>query len=172
MTLLALVVLGAAAPAPAQHHDGHHGEAQVGADALAVPTGLTAEEVEGLLEGQGMGLAKPAELHSYPGPLHVLELADSLGLSDEQRAAAEAIRAAMLAEARDLGDRIVANERALDDVFAQGRADAALVDAITEESGLLRGRLRAAHLRAHLAMRDVLTEAQVAAYDRLRGHTN
>ena len=32
-----------------------------------------------------MSLALAAELNGYPGPLHVLELADRLGLSAEQR---------------------------------------------------------------------------------------
>jgi Spy/CpxP family protein refolding chaperone len=168
MTALWLVL---APPALAQHHGGHHGGHDApAADTLAVPTGLTAEEVTGLLEGQGLGMARPAELHGYPGPLHVLELADSLGLTPDQRAATERIRAAMLEEARDLGAQIVANERALDDVFAQQRADTALVDAITAEIGALRGRLRAAHLRAHLLMRDALTEEQVARYAALRGY--
>ena len=34
-----------------------------------------------------MGLALAAELNGYPGPSHVLELADKLELSAEQRAA-------------------------------------------------------------------------------------
>jgi hypothetical protein len=35
----------------------------------------------------------------------------------------------------------------------------------------LRGRLRAEHLNAHIAMRGALTPEQVAAYGRHRGYT-
>jgi Spy/CpxP family protein refolding chaperone len=161
------VLLLGAPTALAQQHGHHHAE-PADTVTVAVPSGLTTEEIAGLLDGRGMGMATPAEAHGYPGPLHVLELADSLGLTPEQRATAERLRAAMLEEARDLGAQIVANERALDDVFAQGRADAALVDAITAEIGLLRGRLRAAHLRAHLALRGALTPEQIARYTTFR----
>ena len=41
---------------------------------------LTAEEQAALLDGQGAGFAKAAELNGYPGPKHVLELSAQLGL--------------------------------------------------------------------------------------------
>lgn len=44
---------------------------------------LSASDVEGLQQGRGMGLALPAELNGYPGPMHVLELADELNLTEE-----------------------------------------------------------------------------------------
>jgi hypothetical protein len=40
---------------------------------------LAPEEVAGLLGGEGMGYALAAELNHYPGPRHVLDLADSWG---------------------------------------------------------------------------------------------
>jgi hypothetical protein len=42
---------------------------------------LSDQEVAALLAGQGAGFAKAAELNGYPGPMHVLELADRLALS-------------------------------------------------------------------------------------------
>src|SRR5687767_11125254 len=39
---------------------------------------LDAKDVDGLLAGSGMGYAKAAELNGYPGPMHVLELAEKL----------------------------------------------------------------------------------------------
>ena len=51
---------------------------------------LSEDEIRDLREGRGMGLAKAAELNSYPGPLHVLQLAAELGLSDAQRKATKA----------------------------------------------------------------------------------
>ena len=46
-----------------------------------------------------MGLALAAELNGYPGPAHVLELADKLELSAEQRATINALFEFMKAEA-------------------------------------------------------------------------
>ena len=36
------------------------------------------------VKGEGMGMAKAAELHGYPGPAHVLGLATQLGLTPDQ----------------------------------------------------------------------------------------
>src|SRR5438105_4502530 len=47
---------------------------------------LSDQQIGDLRAGRGMGLALAAELNGYPGPMHVLELADSLSLSDQQRA--------------------------------------------------------------------------------------
>ncbi|MEX2355984.1 MAG: hypothetical protein WD535_03015, partial [Thermaerobacterales bacterium] len=44
---------------------------------------LSPEQVEGLLEGQGMGYALAAELNHFPGPVHVLDLAKQLDLTAE-----------------------------------------------------------------------------------------
>ena len=65
-----------------------------------------------------MGLALAAELNGYPGPMHVLELADSLHLSDQQRAKMQELFAAMKAEAIPLGERLIAQEADLDKQFA------------------------------------------------------
>ena len=173
-SLLTLLVLAAPAVRAQHDHGGHAGHEAHTSRAESHPVGrpaaLSADDVAGLREGRGMGLARAAELNRYPGPLHVIELADSLALTPAQRAETEAIRAAMLEEARALGEQILAQEEALDAVFAEARATPALVDAITAEIGALQGRLRAAHLRAHVALRAVLTPDQVAAYDRLRGY--
>ena len=174
--LLALTLLLAAPAALAQKDDhAHHRRADSlidRADSTHVPTGLTSGDVTGLMEGHGMGLAKAAELNHYPGPKHVLELAAELDLTDVQRAEAERLRAEMLAEAQPLGAQIVEMERHLDALFAEGRATPDTVDRITSHIAEAKGRLRATHLRAHVAMQAALTPDQIAAYDRLRGHTD
>src|SRR5690606_22793354 len=131
---------------------------------------LSDAEVQGLLGGAGMGFAKAAELNSYPGPKHVLELAEPLALTDEQRQQTEAIRAAMLAEAVPLGALLLEKEQALDALFADGNADAASMQALLAEIGALQGQLRAVHLQAHIEQRTVLTDEQVHQYNRLRGY--
>lgn len=164
-------------PAAAQGpHRGHH---HPPAPAAALPyaglegrriKALSAEEVAGLLAGAGMGLALAAELNRYPGPMHVLEHAEALGLTAEQRATAEALRGRMREEARILGARIVALEEELDGIFAAGTAEAGRLAALTAAIGALGGRLREVHLAAHIAMRDALEPGQRAAYARLRGY--
>ena len=131
---------------------------------------LSPEEVQDLLSGRGMGRAKAAELNQYPGPRHVLELADQLGLSAAQRAETEQIFEAMQAEASRLGTEIVARERELDGRFAAGTITAPELERLLDELGTLEGRLRMVHLRAHLAQRDVLTPAQRRQYEVLRGY--
>ncbi len=130
---------------------------------------LSEEEVRGYLAGEGMGFAKAAELNHYPGPKHVLAMAAELKLTPEQAARAQEIFARMQREASELGRKMVEKEGELDRAFSAGKAEEAAVSALTLEIGDLLGRLRHAHLRAHLEMRAVLAPAQVEAYDRLRG---
>jgi hypothetical protein len=69
---------------------------------------LSEQEVADLRAGRGMGLAMPAELNGYPGPAHVLELADQLGLSADQKARIQSLFDSMKAEAVPLGARLSA----------------------------------------------------------------
>ena len=161
---LLFALLAAAAPARAQHeHPAGHATA-------AGIKALTPEQVAELLAGEGMGLAKAAELNHYPGPKHVLELAAQLDLSDAQLAKFRVLRVDVVAKATALGRTIVDKERELDALFAQSHADAANLARLTNEIAKLQGELRAAHLQAHIDTRAALTSAQIEAYDRLRGY--
>ncbi len=140
-----------------------------GDEARAVKA-LSPEEVAAYRAGEGMGLARAAELNHYPGPKHVLEMADTLDLNDAQRRQTQAAFEAMRAAAVPLGEKIVAREAALDALFAEGRAAAEPVRALLDEIGQLQAELRFAHLNAHLAMKAILSEHQVHRYDQLRGY--
>jgi Spy/CpxP family protein refolding chaperone len=131
---------------------------------------LSETEMRDLAEGRGMGLAKAAELNSYPGPMHVLELADRLGLSDAQRATSEALIAPMRDKAVALGTQIITAERDLDRAFAEGSVDATSLRRQVDKIAALQGELRATHLETHLAQRAILTPEQIARYDALRGY--
>lgn len=131
---------------------------------------LADEEIASLTAGEGMGFALAAELHRYPGPKHVLELAEELELDAAQRAATERVFAAMRDDARRLGAEIVAAERELDGEFRAGRADAGTVERLTGKIGRLEGKLRAVHLAAHVEMRRILSAEQVERYVELRGY--
>ncbi len=168
MRSLLPLLLVVAAPLAAAQHD--HAPAH-DARSASHPSGLTADETAGLLDGLGLGMARPAELNRYPGPLHVLELADALGLSDDQRAEAERLRVQMRTEAVVLGQQLVEVERHLDALFASGDATDHAIDRMTAHAGTLRGRIRAAHLRTHVAMRDALTADQIERYVHLRAST-
>jgi len=131
---------------------------------------LTPEEIEGYLAGSGMGFALAAELNGYPGPRHVLDLADSLGIDGERRAAVQTLFDDMNAEARRLGSAIVTAEAGLDSAFAEGRiTDEALANQVAQIA-VLQGRLRTVHLAAHLAVARLLTPGERQAYRRLRGY--
>src|SRR5947209_20090327 len=64
---------------------------------------LSDEDIHALRKGEGMGLAKAAELNGYPGPAHVRSLAKQLRLSDDQLAQITAIFDRMSAAATSLG---------------------------------------------------------------------
>lgn len=164
-------VVALAGPAAAQHeeHEGHDAASPYVADRSAVVQTLAAEEVAGLLEGEGMGLALPAELNGYPGPRHVLDLADSLALTAEQEDRTRTVFEAMRARAIELGRAIVDAERGLDAAFAEGAAPSSL-EAGAMEMARLRGELRWVHLRAHLEVAEILTRHQRHQYHRLRGY--
>jgi len=131
---------------------------------------LTPDEVAGYLDGAGMGFALAAELNGYPGPRHVLDLADSLGIDGERRAAIQTIFDGMNAEARALGAAIVAAEAGLDSAFAEARiTDEALGNQVAQIA-VLQGQLRTVHLAAHLAVAGLLTADERHAYRRLRGY--
>ena len=109
---------------------------------------LSEEQIADLRAGRGMGLALGDQLNGYPGPKHVLENADRLGLSPGQRQRTEALFEAMKAETV---------------------TPASLEDA-TRAIGETQATLRAAHLRYHLAMMEALTPEQVRRYGELRGY--
>src|SRR4051812_4466656 len=64
---------------------------------------LSEQQVAGLGAGLGMGLALAAELNSYPGASHVLELAERLELTADQRAGVQRMLESMKMEAVPLG---------------------------------------------------------------------
>src|SRR4051812_7345824 len=133
---------------------------------------LAPEEIADLEAGRGMGLAKPAELNHYPGPLHVLELKERLALSAEQIHAVESSFARMSASAKAIGADVIARERLLDQRFADATMTVAALDDATAGIATLQGRLRAVHLAAHLETRAALTSEQIARYDELRGYAS
>jgi len=131
---------------------------------------VSPEEAADLVAGRGMGLALAAELNGFPGPMHVLELADALALAPEQRAASAALMAPVRERAQSLGRDVLAAEAELDRGFAAATIDAETVRMLTARIAALRGALRTVHLEAHIAQRALLRPEQIARYDVLRGY--
>jgi Spy/CpxP family protein refolding chaperone len=120
--------------------------------------------------GAGMGYAMPAELNRFPGPMHVLELADKLELTPEQLAKTRALMDAHKAEARAIGAKRVESERVIEKLFRSGKVDEATLVKSVREAATLEGEYRLSHLDTHRRMRSLLTDVQVARYEQLRDY--
>ena len=131
---------------------------------------LSDAEIAALRKGEGMGMAKAAELNGYPGPKHVLDLARQLQLTDGQRRRVQAIFDRMSAAAKPLGGELITQEQALDQLFAKGDITPDRLAAATAAIAELQGRLRAVHLSAHVETRALLNPDQIASYEQLRGY--
>ena len=131
---------------------------------------LSDQEIADILAGRGVGLARPGELNHYPGPLHVLQFKQQIGLTPDQTLKIEAIFNRMSRDAKALGKEWIDRECALEADFAGYAITAEQVSAETAAIGEVQGRLRAVHLDAHIATRAVLTPGQIAMYDVLRGY--
>jgi len=164
LTLSTLVCFLATAPAPAQH-----AQPYAGLQGRAIKA-LSEQQIADLKNGRGMGLALAAELNGYPGPLHVIELRQELALSEAQVARAEELFRQMKAETIPLGEALIAQEAALDRQFAERRITPASLDETITKIGTAQAGLRAAHLRYHLEMLEILTPDQVRRYGELRGY--
>lgn len=167
--LLALLLATGTAQAQPHSHGVHHSPYAPHAERAL--KALSDEDVHALMQGHGMGMAMAAELNGYPGPRHVLDMAETLQLTPEQQAQTQQIFDAMQTRATELGRQIVEGERALDAAFAAQSITVDLLEERMTELGNLRARLRQVHLEAHLELFPVLTEEQRAAYASARGYT-
>jgi len=131
---------------------------------------MSPQDVKALQNGEGMGFAKLAELNHYPGPGHVLDLAQQLDLTPTQLADTELLFAEMQSEAKAVGHDLLAAEAALDRAFANDGLDAETLKNALLEIGEIRARLRFVHLEAHMRQKALLTDAQIGLYDELRGY--
>lgn len=163
--LTCVILMGALTAAWAQHGQSPY----AGQESRQIKS-LSAAETRELLNGAGMGLAKAAELNGYPGPKHVLELAEPLKLTSLQVEATEATYRSMNSRAKKIGEQIVEREQALDALFAGGMVTSESLSRSVTQIGALQAELRTIHLDAHLSQLAILTPEQVSQYRRLRGY--
>ncbi|MEY9590206.1 Spy/CpxP family protein refolding chaperone [Bradyrhizobium yuanmingense] len=131
---------------------------------------LSQQQIDDLRAGRGMGLALAAELNGYPGPSHVLELSDRLGLTADQRAEVQRLFDAMKQEAVPLGNKLVEQERALEDLFSSRRVTSEALKTSIGAIAETQGQLRESHLKYHLSTAAVLDQSQMQRYAELRGY--
>ena len=131
---------------------------------------LSEQQVADLGAGRGMGLALAAELNGYPGPSHLLELADKLNLSTDQRAAIQRLFDSMKAEAVPLGSKLIEQEADLDRQFASRTVTPESLKASTAAVAATQGALRETHLKYHLSTAALLSSGQMQRYAELRGY--
>jgi hypothetical protein len=117
-----------------------------------------------------MGLALAAELNGYPGPMHVLELAQALGLSADQHQRVQGLYDSMKAEAIAAGEQLIDREAALDRAFKERSIDAPRLAELSAAIGRMQGELRAVHLKYHLTTAELLNSEQMRRYAELRGY--
>jgi hypothetical protein len=166
--LPAAIIVLVAGSAAAQEYQHKHGQPYGGMQARAVKA-LSDQQIADLRAGRGMGLALAAELNGYPGPLHVLELADRLGLSPHQRRQVQRLYDEMKAEAIATGERLIDAETALDRAFKDRTITAERLADLSAAIGSHQGALRAVHLKYHLTTAGLLTADQSRRYAELRG---
>jgi hypothetical protein len=157
--MAALLIL-LAGPGVAQQHQHSH----------SPYAGLQQRGVKALSDQQLGDLRAAAELNGYPGPLHVLELADRLQLSSDQAQRVRGLYEGMKSEAIAVGEKLIATELELDRQFAERKITPAVLASLAAQIGERQGELRAVHLKYHLTTAELLTPDQKRRYSELRGY--
>jgi Spy/CpxP family protein refolding chaperone len=135
---------------------------------------LSPEDIESLQTGTGDafgGMAKLAELNGYPGPRHVLDLANELKMSNEQKENITTIYDNMKIKSVELGQEILNVEKIANEEFINKTITDSQMKQLIFKSSEIYGQLRYAHLSTHLKMLAILTPEQVNLYNNLRGYS-
>jgi hypothetical protein len=164
VTVAVLVVMSDAVVA--QSHQPYAGQEQRAIKALSD------QQIDDLKNGRGMGLALTAELNGYPGPLHVLELADRLALTADQKASVQRLFESMKQESVPLGVKLIEQEQELERLFAARAITPDTLRAATSAIAATQGQLRESHLKYHVSTAALLTQSQMQQYAVLRGYRN
>ena len=162
IALVAALLLPVAAPA-------QEASPYAGFEAREIKS-LSETDIAEITRGAGWGLALAAELNGVPGPAHLLELREEVGLTPDQVTRIDAIFAAMQAEAQEAGARFVAAEADIEAAFRTGGLTPGRLRALIDASAAARAELRFVHLTRHLETPPLLSADQIARYNALRGY--
>ncbi len=163
------VVAFTAAAQPHAHQHGGHASPYAGQEKRAIKS-LSNEDIAELERGGGWGLAKAAELNGVPGPMHLLEMRNEIGLTSKQVARLEAIYKDMQAKAIIAGKRLIDGEKTLEDAFRAGPLSDETLKKLLAQIEASRSALRYIHLAAHLTSPPLLSARQIQLYNKLRGY--
>lgn len=117
------------------------------------------------------GLAILAELNGYPGPRHILDLANQLRLTEKQKENITMIHNNMKTEAIGVGKNIIQIESIANEKFENKSITDNDLKELILSSAQFYGQLRYLHLSTHLNMIEILTKEQVELYKNLRGYS-
>jgi len=133
---------------------------------------LSANDIKDLTLGNGMGLAKAAELNGYPGPKHVLEMQEELLLEKEQLTSIKLIFEEMKSQARSQGKIFISLEKSLNDHFSNATITNDTLESTLKNISEAKNNLRYIHLSAHIKTTEILSKNQIKKYNQLRGYSN
>ncbi|MFC1524192.1 Spy/CpxP family protein refolding chaperone [Thermodesulfobacteriota bacterium] len=131
---------------------------------------LSENDIKELSRGAGWGFAKAAELNGMPGPKHLLEMKQEIGLSPKQEQAIKDLFTSMEKRAVEAGRQFINLEKELNTGFARKTIDEPGLRNLLEKISRKRMELRLIHLSAHLKTPEILSEAQIEKYNELRGY--
>ena len=169
--LLTLALLLPAFTAQANDGASSHRSKYAGLANRAIKS-LSAEDIAELKRGGGWGLAKAAELNGLPGPIHLLEMKDKIGLDTTQHSAITTIYRRMKSRAVLHGERLIDLERRLESDFRNRTITDALLRASLNAIAETKKELRYVHLAAHIETLKILSEKQIRNYNTLRGYSS
>ena len=136
---------------------------------------ISDEDLKALRKGDegvfGGMLGLSAELNNFPEPVHVLKFEKELKLSDEQRKKIQQIADEKQRETVLLGEELIAAEKHLDSHFSNDSVSSIELKDLTNRSAEIFGRLRYCHLISHLKTKDVLSQYQIIAYNKICGYS-
>jgi len=168
MTLALALVLGVSMPSLAQHAGASHAT-YAGLQNRPIKS-LSENDIKELKRGGGWGLALPAELNGMPGPSHVLELKEKLGLSAVQTRQVQTLFDDMKKAAVPVGEQLIAAEQEIEKAFASGKVEETTLRRLLARAEAARTELRFIHLSQHYKTTAILTGQQIKAYNVLRGY--
>jgi len=110
-------------------------------------------------------------LNGFPGPRHILDLANELQLTEEQKENITAIYNKMKVDAVARGHEIIDIENIVNEKFENGTITDEDLRQLLLLSAQDYGNLRYVHLSTHLKMMDLLSQEQINLYNNLRGYS-
>ena len=132
---------------------------------------LSADDIAELKRGDGWGQAKAAELNGVPGPKHLLQMKNEIGLDETQYSSINEVYHQMKSQAVLQGERLIALEQHLGSGFRNRTITDVMLRKTLNGIAETKSELRYVHLAAHLRMLEVLSEEQIRTYNELRGYS-